>query len=69
MWRCHPKHVEQYADVNKLYIVASCWTIIDTYCHKKYRRRVLQAADSNTDNTIANITDFKDLGFKYLYLN
>ena len=30
-WRYHPKHVQQFADVNKLYIVASCWTIIDTY--------------------------------------
>jgi len=29
-WRYHPKHVEQFADINKLYIVASCWTIIDT---------------------------------------
>jgi len=30
-WRYHPKHVEQFADINKLYIVASCWIIIDTY--------------------------------------
>ena len=29
-WRYHPKHVEQFADINKLYIVASCWIIIDT---------------------------------------
>ena len=29
-WRCHPKHVEHFADINKLYIVASFWTIIDT---------------------------------------
>ena len=28
-WRYHPKHVEQFAEVNKLYIVASCWTVID----------------------------------------
>ena len=28
-WRYHPKHVEQFADINKLYIVASFWTIID----------------------------------------
>ena len=28
--RYHPKHVEQLADINKLHIVASCWTIIDT---------------------------------------
>jgi len=27
-WRYHPKHVEQFADINKLYIVASCWIII-----------------------------------------
>ena len=30
-WRYHPKHVGQLADTNKLYIVASCWLIIDTY--------------------------------------
>jgi len=29
-WRYHPKHVEQFADINKLYIVASCWIITDT---------------------------------------
>ena len=29
-WRYHPKHVEQFTDINKLYIVASCWIIIDT---------------------------------------
>ena len=30
-WRYHTKHVEQSTDINKLYIVTSCWTIIDTY--------------------------------------
>jgi hypothetical protein len=30
-WRYHPKHVEQFTDINKLYIVASCWIIIDKY--------------------------------------
>jgi len=30
-WRYHPKHVEHFADINKLYIFASCWIIIDTY--------------------------------------
>jgi len=29
-WRYRPKHVQQFADINKLYIVASCWIIIDT---------------------------------------
>jgi hypothetical protein len=28
-WRYHPKHVQQFTDINKPYIVASCWTIID----------------------------------------
>ena len=27
----HPKHVEQFTDINKLYIVASCWTNIGIY--------------------------------------
>ena len=27
----HLKHVEQFANINKLYIVASCWIIIDAY--------------------------------------
>jgi hypothetical protein len=30
-WRYHQKHVEQFTDVNKLYIVTSCWIIIDIY--------------------------------------
>ena len=30
-WRYHPKHVEQFADINKLYIVVSCWISIDMY--------------------------------------
>jgi len=30
-WYLHLKHVEQFADINKLYIVASCWIIIDTH--------------------------------------
>ena len=29
--RYHPKRVEQFADINKLYIVASCWIIVNTY--------------------------------------
>jgi len=28
-WSYHPKHVEQFTEIYKLYIVASCWTIID----------------------------------------
>jgi len=31
VWRYHPKHVEQLTDINKLYIVASSWIIIDSY--------------------------------------
>jgi hypothetical protein len=27
-WRYHPKHVEQFTDINKLYIVAPHWIII-----------------------------------------
>jgi hypothetical protein len=30
-WRYHPKHVELFTDINKLYIVASRWIIIDIY--------------------------------------
>jgi hypothetical protein len=24
-WKYHPKHVEQFPDINKLFNVASCW--------------------------------------------
>jgi hypothetical protein len=30
-WSYHPKYVEQFTNINKLYIVASCWTLIDIY--------------------------------------
>ena len=30
-WRYHPKHVHRFTDINKLYIVASCWTIIGMF--------------------------------------
>ena len=30
-WRYHPKHVEQFPDINKLCNVAFCWTVIGTY--------------------------------------
>ena len=30
-WCHHPKHVEQFAAINKPCIVASCWTIIKIY--------------------------------------
>jgi len=33
-WRYHPKHVERFIDINKLYIVVSCWTI--TAIHGTY---------------------------------
>ena len=31
VWKYHTKHVQQFADMNELYIAASCWIIIDTY--------------------------------------
>jgi len=30
-WRYHPKHVEQFEYINKMYIAASCLIIIDIY--------------------------------------
>ena len=30
-WKYHPKHVEKFIDIDKLYIVASCWIIFATY--------------------------------------
>jgi hypothetical protein len=30
-WRYHPKHVEQFPDINKLCNVASCWMYIGMY--------------------------------------
>jgi hypothetical protein len=35
-WRYHPKHVEQFTDINKLHIVASCWTVIDISLSRIY---------------------------------
>ena len=29
-WRYHPKHVEQFPDINKLCNAASCWIYIET---------------------------------------
>ena len=40
-WGYRPKHVERFVDVNKLYIVASCWMIIDTY----FRRTLMVDAE------------------------
>jgi hypothetical protein len=30
-WSYHSKHVEQFTNINELYIVAFFWTIIDMY--------------------------------------
>jgi len=30
-WKYHPKHVEQFTDINKLCNVASCWIYILEY--------------------------------------
>jgi hypothetical protein len=30
-WGYHPKYVELFTDINKLYIAASLWMIIDIY--------------------------------------
>jgi len=30
-WKYHPKHVEQFPDINKLRNVASCWIYIGIY--------------------------------------
>jgi len=32
-WRYHLKHVEWFTDINKLYIVASCWTFIGIHSY------------------------------------
>jgi hypothetical protein len=31
VWKYHPKHVEQFQDINKLFNVASCWLYIGIY--------------------------------------
>jgi len=41
-WGYNPKHVKQFADINKLYIVASCWIIIDTHTNFLKHGRVIQ---------------------------
>jgi hypothetical protein len=33
-WKYHPKHVEQFPDINKLCNVASCW-IYDARTHNR----------------------------------
>ena len=30
-WRYHPKHVQQFPDINKLCNIASCWIYIGIY--------------------------------------
>jgi hypothetical protein len=30
-WKYHPKHVEQFPDINKQFNVASCWVYIGIY--------------------------------------
>ena len=35
-WRNHPKYVEQFVYINKLYVVASCWIIIDPIYNVPY---------------------------------
>ena len=34
----HPKHVARFTDINKLYIVASCWTIIGIYFNNIFKK-------------------------------
>ena len=34
-WRCHPKHVEQFPEINKRCNVASCWIYIWIYLRYK----------------------------------
>jgi hypothetical protein len=38
-WSYHSKHVEQFTNINKLYIVASSWTII-VICLVQYYTRI-----------------------------
>ena len=42
MWRYHPKHVEQFTEINKLYIVTYSWTIIDIRDNLRSQRKELQ---------------------------
>jgi len=35
-WRYHPKHVEQFPDINKLCNITSCWIYIGI-CNTLYR--------------------------------
>jgi hypothetical protein len=54
-WRYHPKHVQQFTDINKLYIVESCWIIIDIYSWC-------------TDRWTWNITSFSSREILHIYL-
>jgi len=53
-WRYHPKHVQQFTDINKLYIVASCWIITATY-------RTISHISSDTALTPRNTVIFEKL--------
>jgi hypothetical protein len=45
-WGYHPKHVEQFPDINKLCNVASCWIYIGIY---------LQCKDPRMLNSLQNL--------------
>jgi hypothetical protein len=42
-WKYHPKHVEQFPDINKLFNVASCWIYVGIYlrCTDPYTLNLL----------------------------
>ena len=45
-WKYHPKHVEQFPDMNKLCNVASCWIYIGILLRSSQRHAVAQLVEA-----------------------
>ena len=57
-WRYHPKHVEQFPEINKLCNVASCWIVI----------RILDSESNPTHVTSSLSKDKPVMVCKLLYI-
>jgi hypothetical protein len=51
-WKYHPKHVEQFPDINKLCNVASCWIYIGILLEAHPILRISRIRVNKTDSNI-----------------